>query len=271
MASNQGARRPRHRIISGVSRLRRHLLSLLLAALAAGCAGVEGVSKLSTAARIGVISAIGDDFTLTKAGFTGTDGSSRHASIEAWGIDDLVVARIGAALAPRFQIQPVTYPRAAFVAPDPTSPFRAARLLDSRDNRIAELVRTQVTPQGLDAYVVVTKAAASYGSRSGQVTGLGVIQHVAIFGSSAQLHALYTVTVVDGHTLNVIGKRTAAPSGEAELFRLAGPSREIGADLLSAADNPAVSDQLKAAIVELIDLSLGKTLQDLHLLGKSAS
>jgi hypothetical protein len=247
-------------------------LSLLLAAtMATGCASIDNGSKLQRATRIGIISAIGDDLTVTQAGLTGTDGSSRNASIEAWGLDDLVVARIGAALAPRFQIQPVTYPRAAFAVQVPVSPFRAAKLLDRPDGRIAEMVHSYVTPQGLDAYVVVTKAGGAYGSRGGQVVGIGIINHVAMFGSSAQLHALYAVTVIDGRTLTVLGVRTASTTGQAELFRLAGPSREIGADLLSAGSDPAGSDRLRAAVIDLIDQSLDRTLQELHLVDKSAS
>jgi hypothetical protein len=87
-----------------------------------------------------------------------------------------------------------------------------------------------------------------------------------VFGSSAQLHALYTITLVDGHTFKVIAKKAAAPLEGDELFRLRGPSREIGADLLSAAQNPAGSDELKAAVVDLIDRGLARTLQDLQLI-----
>jgi len=92
-----------------------------------------------------------------------------------------------------------------------------------------------------------------------------------MFSSSAQLHALYTITVIDGHTLKVIGKRTATPVGQAELFRLAGPSCEVSAELVSAAANPAGNDQLKTAVVDLISQGLGNTLQGLHLLEKSGS
>jgi len=255
--------------------LRRGLDALVagsLAMIASGCATMEQpATKLQAVKSVGIISAIGDDFTMTRTGLTAASDADRHASIEAWGIDDMVTARIGAQLGRRFQVQAVTYRRAAFAAGDQASPFTVSRLTSGRDSRIVDLVRGQVSPQGLDAYVVVTKATSAYGSRGRSVGGIGILTHVAMFGSSAHLHALYTVTVIDGHTLKVIDKNTALPVGSSELFRLAGPSRAVADDLLLAAQNPSGSDQLKAAAIDLIDRSLGKTLQDLRLVDRSAS
>jgi hypothetical protein len=255
--------------------LRRGLDALVassLAMIASGCASMDqSAARMQAIKSMGIISAIGDDFTMTGTGLTTSAAVGRHASIEAWGIDDAIVARIGAQLGQHFLVQPVTYPRAAFAARDEVSPFTAAKLTSGRDNRIADLVRGQVSPQGLDAYVVVTKATSAYGSRGRSVAGIGVLRHVAVFGSSAQLHALYMITVVDGHAFKVIDRKTALPSGSTELFRLAGPSRDVDDDLLSAVQNPGTNDQLKAATIDLIDRSLGKTLQDLRLIDRSAS
>jgi hypothetical protein len=102
------------------------------------------------------------------------------------------------------------------------------------------------------------------------VAGIGVINRVAAFGSSAQLITFYKITVIDGRTFEVIGKQSAAPIENDELFKLAGPNREIGSDLLAAAQNPGGSDRLKAAVFELIDRSLEKTLGELQLINRSA-
>jgi hypothetical protein len=144
-------------------------------------------------------------------------------------------------------------------------------LRSGRDAALKELVRNQVSPQGLDAYVVITKAESAYGSRGRKVAGIGVIEHVAVFGSSTVLHALYTVHVIDGHSFKVISKRNATPVENSSVFRLAGPSREIDAELASAAQSPAASEAVKAAVIDLIDRSLASTLQDVQLLDRSAS
>jgi len=170
------------------------LLAVSLIIVTGGCA--SSTAKLQATKTVGIVSAIGDDFTLTRAGLIAPADAERHASIERWGLDDLVVARAGALLGPRFQVVTVTYPRASFAAPEQTSAFTllnieqpsALKLLNMksrRDDQLSELVRGQVTPQGLDAYVVITKAPSTYGSRGRTVAGIGIIQNVAVFGSSS--------------------------------------------------------------------------------------
>ena len=44
-------------------------------------------AKLQAVKTVGVISAIGDQFTLAKGGLTGPDDGSRNFSIAAWGLD----------------------------------------------------------------------------------------------------------------------------------------------------------------------------------------
>ena len=249
------------------------LVGLLLTLVAGGCAGLDRTDvRLTSAKTIGIVSAIGDDFTLTRAGLTAPTETERHLPIQAWGLDDLITIRTGLLLGKRYQVVGLTYARAPFAAQDAVSAFAVsnaiAKLTKSSEDRLIELVRTQVAPQGLDVYVVLAKATASYGSRSRDVAGIGAIERVAVLGSSAQLHALYTITVIDGHTFKVIGKRQAGPLEGDELFRLKGPSREIGDDLLSAAQNPAGSDALKAAVIDLFDRGLPKTLQDLQLVDR---
>lgn len=248
----------------------RGLIGLLLTLSVNGCATLDRTDvRLASAKTIGIVSAIGDDFTFTRAGLTAPTESEQHFPIQAWGLDDLVTIRIGLLLGKRYQVQGLTYSRAPFAAKETVSPFAMSsalsKLKSGSDNRLSDLVRTQVAPQGLDVYVVVTKATSAYGSRSRTVAGIGVIERVAVLASSGQLHALYTITVIDGHTFKVIGKEQAGPLEGDELFRLKGPSREVSADMLSAAGSPASSDELKAAVIELIDRGLPKTLRDLQL------
>jgi hypothetical protein len=249
----------------------RGLIGLLLALVASGCATLDRTDvRLASAKTIGIVSAIGDDFTFTRAGLTAPTETEQHFPIGTWGLDDLIAIRMGLLLGGRYKVEGLTYSRAPFAANEAVSPFAVSnavsKLTSSSENRLSDLVRTQVAPQGLDVYVVVTKATSPYGSRSRIAAGIGVIERVAILGSTGQLHALYTITVIDGHTFKVIGKKQAAPLEGDELFRLKGPSREIGAELLSAAQTPAGSEALKAAVIDLVDRGLPMTLRDLQLI-----
>jgi hypothetical protein len=244
--------------------------AVLAALLASGCATIDApATKLQALRTVGIVSAVGDELTLTKAGLTGLAAEGQRFSIEPWEIDDLIVARVGALLGGRFQVQPVSYRRASFAARDRSSPIAIANM--RHDDPIEQQVRSGVAPQGLDAYVVITAATAPYGSRGRTVAGIGIISHDAMLASYAQLHVLYMIRVIDGREFKVIDKRAAAPVGGDEMLRLAGPSRRVDASLLPAAREPADNESLKAAVLDLLERSLAQTLRDLRLVERSGS
>jgi hypothetical protein len=241
-------------------------MALLLAALMSACTSIDAVPpKLQAANTVGIVSAIGNEFALTKAGLTGFEQSTRTFPIEAWGLDDLIVQRASGLLGRRWRVQPVSYRRAAFADVERDAPLPAAKLL--RDDPIKNLVRTEVSPQGLDAYVVITKATSKYGTMAKTVAGVGMINHDAVFDSYREIHVLYVITVVDGHDFSVIDKRSAAPLSNSEIVRLEGPSRLFDGELQPT--ESGTNDKLKAAIIDLLERSLPATLQDLRLLDRA--
>jgi hypothetical protein len=241
----------------------RWLGSALAALLAlSGCASIEVASRLQGVKTVGIISAIGDKFTFTASGLTGFDNAPRSVSIEAWGIDEQIIAQAISVLGQRFQVQPVTFQRELFFAPERVSSIPGVDLV--REDPIKELVRSHVSPQGLDAYVVITKATLKYGTRRVPVSGIGLITHSALFDSSAMVHALYVVRVIDGHTFRNIDKKSADPV-DTSIARLAGPSRAFDAAGLPPISDPLQNESLKAAVADLVKSSLGPTLRDLRL------
>ncbi len=246
----------------------RPLVVLVLLTLCA-CASIETAPpKLEAGKTVGIISAIGDELTLTPAGLTGVSSAERAFSIEPWGIDDLITSRASAALSARFQVRPVSYRRAAFAARDRASPIAVANLL--RGDPVKQLVRTEVPAPGVDVLVVVTKASSPYGSRGAPIRGIGIVNKVAVLGSSTVLHALYVIRVIDAHSFEVTGRKSAAPVDSASIIRLPGPSRMIETSLVpSSSADVASNEALKAATIDLIDRSLEPTLHDLGLTGPS--
>ena len=164
-------------------------------------------------------------------------------------------------------MQPVTYRREAFATIERNSPIPLASRL--REDPIKKLVRAEVSPQGLDAYVIVTKATSRYGSRASEVAGIGMINHRAVFDSYHEIHALYAITIVDGHDFSVIDKRSAAPLNRNETVRLEGPSRVVDASLQPSPQESLPNEKLKAAIVDLFERSLPETLQGLRPFGRT--
>jgi hypothetical protein len=251
-----------------MERPRGSCVAALLTVVVSACVSIDAAPpSLQAIKTIGVVSAIGDQFTLTIAGLTGTESSPQTFSIEAWGLDDLIVSRVGAMLSRGFQLQAVSYRRAAFVAIERDSPVPLATRL--RDDPIKKLVRAEVSPQGLDAYVIVSKATSRYGGRASPVAGVGMISYRAVFDSYHEIHALYAMTIIDGHDFSVIDKRSAAPVNNTEIVRLEGPSRMVDASLQPTANKMLPNDKLKSAIIDLIERSLPATLQDLRLVDRT--
>jgi hypothetical protein len=218
-------------------------------------------AKLASVKTVGIISAVGDQFTLAKAGLTGLDNSSRSFPILSWGLDDLIVQQATTALSGRFQVKPVSYQRAVFAGVK-ESPIKPVEIV--RGDPFEKLVKTEVSPQGLDAYIVITKAKANLGGGGRKVEGIGIVTYRAVLESYSQLYALYEIRIVDGKTFDVIEKMAATPLDNAANVRLAGPSRLIDENL-STSPGDAGDENLHRAIVDLIVRSLPITLSDMHL------
>ena len=243
------------------------IAALLLAGVTSACAAIGAAPSKGGAVRtVGIISAVGDELTVTKAGLTGVKTRERSLPIGSWGIDDLIVGRTGALLSRRFQVRPVTYRRAAFAASESPPAFV---IMNLRRDPIGETVRAEVSPQGLDIYLVITKATSTYADRSRTVAGIGIIKHQTLFASYVQLHALYMIRVIDGHDLRVIDKRSASPLDHRETVRLAGPSRVVDESFLPDGSDGSGNQKLQAAITELIEHSLPDALESLNLLDRS--
>jgi hypothetical protein len=100
-------------------------LLLFLVLLMAGVAARVGDAPAAPAVRkIGVVSAIGDKLYLRKIGLTVFGNEAEEMTIDSWRIDDLMVAKVRAALAGRFEVRPVTYQRAPFARSSCARVFR---------------------------------------------------------------------------------------------------------------------------------------------------
>ena len=242
----------------------RHSAILVLSVALAACASFEtSESKLRSIRTVGIVSAVGDEFNVTRAGLTGLNSDDRRYAIASWDIDGLIVRQSEAALSRRFQIEPLTYQRDAFANPGKRSPFAPINLV--REDALKALLRNQLSSQPRDAYIVIVKAKSSIGPSNRTVEGIGAVAYDAVLGSSHQLHALYEIEVVDGHSFDVIEARAAAPLDEVGLERLAGPSRLVDASLMPSAGDVARNDVLRESITDLIERSLPRTLRDLRL------
>jgi hypothetical protein len=247
-------------------RSNRHLnfaTTLLVALNVSACATFQtGETKLQAIKTVGIISAVGDEMSFARTGLTGPNNRTQSFPIGSWGLDDMIVQQATAALSGRFQVQPVSYKRAAFAAVK-DSPVAPVNLI--RGDVFKKLVQTEVSPQGLDAYIVITKAKANFGGGGRKVEGIGFITYGTLLASYSQIHVLYEIRVYDGKTFDVIEKMTAPPLDNAAEVRLQGPSRQVDDSYSPSTGDPARNENLHGAITDLIGRSLSTTLSDMHL------
>ncbi|MGY8633411.1 hypothetical protein RAD15_13110 [Bradyrhizobium sp. 14AA] len=154
----------RHRVILGLA------CAIACAVLSAAAAFETRATKLQAIKTIGIVSAIGEEMSLTKAGLTGLGNTGQSAPISAWGLDELIVQQATRLLSGRYRVQPVSYRRSAFAAIR-DSAVAPVNLL--RSDPFKELVRSDVAPQGLDAYIVITRARSKLGNGR-NVEGVGL-------------------------------------------------------------------------------------------------
>jgi len=232
--------------------------AIATAVLGAAAAFETRASRLQAIKTVGIVSAIGEEMSLTQAGLTPLGNAAQSASISAWGLDELIVQQVTRLLGGRFRVQPVTYRRPAFAAIR-DSAVTPVNLL--RSDPFKELVRSDVAPQGLDAYIVITRARSKLGNGR-MVEGVGLAEYRTLLADYGLVHALYEVRVIDGKTFDVIEKRAAAPLDNTGTLRLAGPSGPVDETF----GGPASGERLRAAIADLITRSLPITLGEMHLI-----
>jgi hypothetical protein len=238
------------------------LATAVLVVNLSACASFEThETKLQAVKTVGIISAVGDEMSFVQAGLTGLNNPAQSLPIRSWGLDDLIVQQATSALSGRFQVRPVNYRRSAFAAIK-DSPVAPVNLV--RGDPFKQLVRTEVSPQGLDAYIVITKTKSNFGA-SRKVEGIGFITYGTVLATYNQIYALYEIRVFDGKTFDVIEKRAAPPLDNSGTMKLPGPSQLVDESFAPDPGNPAQNEKLHTAIAELVARSLPSTLSDMQL------
>jgi hypothetical protein len=243
---------------------------IAIAAVLTGCATQDPLSNdllaasLASGGRksVGVISAIGDTFSMQKVGLTVFGNALDRVPIEPWGIDDFVVKRISAHLSKHFDVRKVDYPKGAFALVDQPKSILSSDYKDYRD-QIRDAVRAASTTQKCDLYIVVTKARSTFSNTNQIMSGLGIIDASNFAFTSVFVFALSEIRVYDGHTFTVLGYKRAPVQQQTFMAVVHGPNRQVDQSWWPAAVGLAKDAKLKAATLELLDQSLTTAIAEL--------
>jgi hypothetical protein len=190
--------------------------------------------------KIGVISAIGDEFVVQRVGLTVFGNEYTEVPIDGWGIDDLVVTRVRA-VSPGTAVKTIAYPKGAFGPYDHPAP---ALFRNSGDVLIG-IVRQIAANTGCERYVVVTKLTGQVDGTNQTHRGIGVLNRGIGSGalSHTSLFADVDVNIFDGQTF-AIQKKPFHFEGSLTKALLG----EFGRDPLSKLDNDAFPQPAAAAV-----------------------
>lgn len=171
---------------------------------------------------IGVIPHIGDSFQVQMIGMLSYE--DKKVPIESWELDDLVVARVRAAVGPRFAVRQMTYP------PDAPKPYRS--LFHTPEDDIKDVVHTVAPRAECERYVVVIKWGSRYASTQYSEEGIGIVNAPRLVPPAAgatYLFALIALYLVDGRTFAVLGGGYVPGNPLHKLFPgpIGGPNREL--------------------------------------------
>jgi hypothetical protein len=218
---------------------------------AGGCAGsfgiasTEGSKVIQQAKTIGVISAVGHKFALQKIGITVFGNELNHVAIDSWGIDDVVVGKIGDLLGKRYAVEKIASPK-------------------DHDGEPEKLVRGVGASQKYDLYIVVTRTGVPFSSTNQILSGLGMVEvGGALYRDHVLLFAVTTVHVYDGRTLErLVWQRSGHEVGLQlnMVDAINAPHRRLDRSWWPATPQDIHSAKLKTATRALVEEGLAKTI-----------
>ena len=157
--------------------------------------------------RLGVISALGDRFSVQKFGLTIFETEESEATMNGWGLDDLPLARVRAATGADPSVRRIVFPKGAF------EPYYnpKSRFLPDPNEGLPAIVRSITANANCERYLVITKYNGIVPGTKLEINGIGVYsQGIGSFARHSHLFANVAVSMYDGTTYEKISRSLAA-------------------------------------------------------------
>ena len=216
--------------------------------------------------KLGVISALGDRFSVQKFGLTVFETEESEVPIDGWGLDDLAVARVRAATGADPSVRRINYPKGSF------EPFYnpKSRLLPDPKEGLPAIVRNITAHANCERYLVIVKYNEKLPGTNLVLKGIGtynqglgtVIRHSHLFANVA-------VNLIDGSTYEGINRSLAAiGAGFSEGFRIMeDPLAKLDNSLFPdppelASSNATLRERTRALVSAKLDRLIPRYLQE---------
>jgi hypothetical protein len=140
---------------------------------------------------IGLISIIGDTFTVKSVGITVFGNDEQEIAIAHWRVDDNVATKVGTILKKNFRVKRIAVPAGTYKKYETT-----LRNVDYRERR-HRLVKDFAASQKCDYYLVVAPGGSVVGSTNQGIGGLGLLRWANVLSAKENVHALSELTAYD--------------------------------------------------------------------------
>lgn len=246
----------------------RHLILIMGCLFLTACVAPQSLpsGKALEYKRVGVLSAMGKDFSKTTVGFT-VFGNNDEAELPLdLDVDEVITRKMIDTLSSRYEVIDLSKYRQAFFDA-PKTWYGSGLFSSDTPPTIAETVDRLMGAEGLDAYILVTPSASAVSSTNQAVAGVGLVKHIHI---SPALFADYYISVVDGTTRKMVADASALPIGKTtplSLFRtplVQAPSMPVSRKIWKQPEQH--QDDLKRMLDQIMASSLPETLRRIGLI-----
>jgi hypothetical protein len=212
--------------------------------------------------KLGVISAIGDRFSVHKFGITIFETEDNEVPVDGWGLDDLAVARVRVATGTDPSVRRINYPKGTFdLFYHPKSIF-----LREPNEDLQQIVRSITPNANCERYMVIIKFKGTVAGTKMEINGVGVYsQGIGSLARHSHLFANVGVVMLDGGTYERINPSLASiGSGLSRAFQLTeDPLKTLDHSLFpDPPESAATSAVLKERTRALVSAQLDRVIPD---------
>ncbi len=166
----------------------------------------DPVASAASRPSVCVASNVGHKFEIFTIGLTVFGNALETADISAWGLDDLVVRKIGVVLGSHFAVRRLVLDRAALAAFEAPrkSILEGGSLFRDVAKEFLDVMKVSAGPATkCDYYLAIARGSSNIGDSHLHLDGIGIVNRDAVFSSSQLLHAILVARLYDGRTFEV--------------------------------------------------------------------
>jgi hypothetical protein len=213
---------------------------------------------------LGVIPAAGNKIALQKVGITVFGNETSAVPFDAWGIDDLIVARVRAAAGAGLAVRRITVGKEGLFD---LYEKPGKGLFNNPKENLTEAVGKIAANSRCARYIIVKKFTGQLAGTNQTLDGIGVVTH-GPFGRAA-VFAYTQVAIFDGQTFAIhddpfgsFGARLSASLSAKNEYLRAVDGAEFPASPEAAAKDAKLRDAARALVTERLDRILPEYLKE---------